>query len=124
MNAGQILSDNWCIDSGATSHMCHEKEKFCDFTPLANQYVKVAANQTMEIRGKGTIRLTISDGSKEKKIRLEKVLYVPELSANLMSISKMTENDHEVRFKGDHVWVSNSSGETVIKASKQGALYF
>lgn len=36
MSAEPNKSSEWCIDSGATSHMCHDKQKLSDLNPVTN----------------------------------------------------------------------------------------
>lgn len=45
--------ENWCIDSGAISHMCNNKLYFKILEPLVNEIVKLATKQTT--KGIGTV---------------------------------------------------------------------
>ncbi|KAG8239896.1 hypothetical protein J437_LFUL018516, partial [Ladona fulva] len=82
----QIEPTGWYIDSGATSHMTkhkdwllsHENESVC-------MNVTVAKNDKLKTAGNGDVLVKLK-GDKEAKV-ISNVLYVPELSANLLSVS-------------------------------------
>lgn len=124
LNTEEEPNNNWCVDSGVTSHMCHDKSKFTKLIPVTNQKVRLAAEVTTEIKGKGTIHLTVSNGKIQKKIRLDNTLYVPGLKTNLISISKTTANGYNVSFSDTQAIIRNPSGEPVVIAEQRGDLYF
>ena len=75
------------IDSGATDHMIGGSKLFSSYSPCAgNKKVKIADGSLSVIAGIGTIKLT-------SLLTLHDVLHVPNLSCNLLSISKFT-SDH------------------------------
>ena len=96
--AEMTSSKTWCIDSGTTSDMCHDKTLFSELHQTENQRVRLAVDRTTKIEGKGTIRLNISNGHQKRKIRLENVLFVPELKSNLFSVSKATNGGRTITF--------------------------
>ena len=61
-SAEMTSSRTWCIDSGATLHMYHDKTLFSELHQTENQRVRLAVDRTTKIEGKGTIRLNISNG--------------------------------------------------------------
>ncbi|KAG2725978.1 hypothetical protein I3760_01G090300 [Carya illinoinensis] len=79
---------SWIIDSGATDHMTGCSKLFSSYSPCAgNKRVKIADGSLSVISGTGTIQLT-------SLLTLHDVLHVPNLSCNLLSISKLT-SDHQ-----------------------------
>ena len=66
----------WEIDSGCTTHCTHEKEYLSNFDPNTNQKLIVANNEYLFSKGSGDI-----------SNKLKHVLYVPEFTSNLLSIS-------------------------------------
>nr|CAD7194270.1 unnamed protein product [Timema douglasi] len=46
--------DVWCVDSGATTHMCRDKNSFLELTPTISQKVRLADDRTTDIEGIGT----------------------------------------------------------------------
>jgi len=62
--------------------------------------------------GVGTVVLNVIVHGKTRKIKLEKVLHVPTMGFNLMSVGMMEEREAEVSFKG---------GKTIIKMNEKTA---
>ena len=80
------LSHAWIVDSGAFDHMTSESTLFSSYSPCAgNQKIKIADGSFSAIAGKGSVVLS-------PVLTLKNVLHVPNLSCNLMSVSKLTQD--------------------------------
>ena len=90
---------DWIVDSGATCHICNSKG-FEDFHPLSEpQKVALGEGHTLEVVGTGVVEVKLKLPGGESKIgRLNKVLYVPSLAYNLLSVAKATEAGKTVTF--------------------------
>ena len=91
---------NWIVDSGATCHMCNDKELFNELKRFETpQEVTLGDGHALEVTAKGTVTLEmlLPDGSK-KKCRLQDVLIVPTLLHSLLSVSKTSEAGKATRF--------------------------
>lgn len=89
-------SDIWIMDSGASSHMSGKKQWFRNFK-LSNTGVKLylGDNSGYEIKGHGDVLVTLPDG----KIRnISDVWYVPGIKKNMISVSRVTDQDLKVEF--------------------------
>lgn len=49
----------WDLDSGATTHMCHNKSLFVDLRPVLDQDVRLATDKMIKIHGSGTVCLNV-----------------------------------------------------------------
>lgn len=79
-------SHPWIIDSGATDHMTGFAKLFLSYNPYAgNQKIKIADGSLSAIAEKGSIVISPS-------ITLHDVLHIPNLSCNLLSVSKLTRS--------------------------------
>ena len=83
----------WCLDSGATYHMCNDKTQFEDLEPVSNLKIELAVYDSTEALGKGTVVIKTINGG---KTRIENVLYVPNLKNNLFSLSKCMEKGYNI----------------------------
>ncbi|KAM7509193.1 hypothetical protein LguiA_019646 [Lonicera macranthoides] len=111
---------NWILDSGATDHMTGISEFFSSDTLCAgNQKVKIANGSFAAVAGKGTIIVSPS-------LTLKDVLHVPNLSYNLISVSKLAlDLNCQVNFWASHCEFQDSnSGKTIGVAKQDGGLYF
>ena len=118
-------SSNWIVDSAASHHLCHEKNKMKNLRKLKDpQYVKVGNGERVQAKYEGSVVLAVKSGSKTRKVKLHNVLYVPELKYNLLSVSKSAELGKKVEFVGSACKIVDiTTGETVVTASKVGKLY-
>lgn len=115
--------DDWVLDSGCTSHMSHHHEHFKNMKTVSRKLNFASENHSTEILGEG--RITFSDQQQRRRIHLENVLYVPSLSTNLLSVSKMTSHGATVSFDNDHALVRNKAGDLVLSAEKSSnGLYY
>lgn len=117
-------SDEWYIDSGATTHLCVRKEWLKDFEQNGNYKVTVANNESVTALGIGNAIVSTPNGQKT----ISNVVCVPELKTNLLSVSKMVENGHTVIFDKSGCKIYDDEdckveGVAAVTASKSNGLY-
>ena len=81
-----LISDvkKWVVDSGATKHICANKDMYTSFEEGEDRIYLAAQSQTAKVLGKGKVVLKLTSG---KTLALNDVLYVPDIRANLISVS-------------------------------------
>lgn len=90
----------WYIDSGATSHMTNNRAAFKSLVLKKLPDVTLANGRGTKAFGIGTVITKCLDGNnKETNVELRDVLYVPDLTNNLLSVKKLTEKGLTVQFK-------------------------
>ena len=119
-------TQNWIVDSGATCHICNSKELFEDLHPLSRpQKVTLGDGHTLEAIGTGVVEVKQKVPDEESKVgRLNKVLYVPTLAYNLLSVAKVTEAGKVITFGETQGEVIDGQEEVVAVASKDRSLYY
>lgn len=118
-------SRRWYLDSGASDHMANQRELFQNLEVLeepvwiatAKKGVKLVARQRGEINVYSTI-----DG-KQIHIRMENVLFVPELTQNLMSLRRLESSGKKVIFHKGKVVVEDADQDVVATGKQVGVLY-
>ena len=114
---------DWIIDSGASSHMSWEREIFTTYKELNNSTVKVGDGRTLKVAGEGTVLVKVlSESRKPITLTMNRVLHVPEMSCNLMSVRQIAENGFSITFKDQQCRISDKRGRLVAKGAKQGIL--
>ena len=89
----------WYIDSGATKHMTFEKDLIVDFYEYEQpSKIYLGDNRAIEAFGEEKVNLSCYDESNAVELTLNKVLYLPSLSKNLLSVPAMTQMGAEVLF--------------------------
>ncbi|PHT27500.1 hypothetical protein CQW23_32904 [Capsicum baccatum] len=80
----------WWMNSGATRHICANKELFSSFASAqAEEMLYMANSVTAKVKGTGKFFLKMTSG---KVLTLNNVLYVPKLRRNLISVSLLDQN--------------------------------
>jgi len=103
---------SWLVDSAASAHMCWMRACFDEYKTTTGRSVTMGDKGSVATAGVGTVVLNVIVQGKTRKIKLEKVLHVPTMGFNLMSVGMMEESGAEVSFKG---------GKFIIKISDKVA---
>ena len=117
--------DSWIVDSGATCHMSNDSKLFADICELQQPLeVSLGDGHSLEARGRGDIHLTMKlSTGKSKNCTLHNVLYVPELSYNLFSVTRAAEAGMSTVFDKVGCEIQSASGEVVATATRVANLY-
>ena len=94
----KVRSDEWIVDSGASTHMTYDRSLFKTFKMKPVSKVRVGNMCNLEVRGSGCVQLELDVNGTSKKCMLTNVLYVPRLGYNLLSVSAMNDRGAEVKF--------------------------
>lgn len=108
-------SSVWCVDSGASSHLCCERRLFESFEEHI-EMISLAGENKIEAKGRGSVRIA------ECNVLLNDVLFVPELQCNFISVGKVAAKDI-VKFNAREARILDSNGKTVLTAKKVGDLF-
>ena len=121
-----LFRGKWIVDSGATCHMCNDQEQFVEFRKLSNtQEVTLGDGHTLDGTGIGVVKIkTLLPDGNTQTCRLEKVLYLPDLSYNLLSVSKATEAGNNTNFSGPGCEIVDWKGKVAAFTTKIGSLYY
>jgi len=77
----------WIVDTGATDHMCHNRDLFTDLTSLFKPVVVTLPDgKSIPVTQSGTIVFS-------NTLSLHGVLYIPSFKYNLLSVSKLCNRD-------------------------------
>lgn len=122
--SGEVKSDGWIADSGATDHMSSDRSIFTSFTPYPEGIIpiRVANKQIMYCRGIGTVELISRIGNKTREISLKKVLYVPELGRNLFSVKAANRQGATIKMSNDGCYVKK--GKTLWATGRSEKDFF
>jgi hypothetical protein len=72
--------------------------------------VKVGNEEFLEVKGKGSVNVQTSSGIKI----IPDVLFIPEISQNLLSVGQMMEKNYSLQFKDHKCTIFDPSGEQVF----------
>lgn len=81
------LYDSFILDSGATTHICHTRNRFNNFQPTSEQLITAGA--PLEIQGYGDVTITVQRDNTSMQVTLRNCAYIPECSINIVSCHKV-----------------------------------
>lgn len=113
---------SWCVDSGATAHMCGNKHLFNSLDESHKSHVVVASGERIKAEGIGTIKLLIGTDKGKLEVIISEALWVPELNDNLVSVLKLVQKGHTVEFNNTGCYIKNGD-ETFLIAQHHDNLY-
>ena len=102
----------WLVDSGASEHMTCDASLFTSYERIVPRDVVVGNGGEIKAVGKGSVDLMLQVGGREHKATLTDVLHVPDLSANLFSVSRATERGYKAVFAEDGCRFETAGGIT------------
>ena len=82
----------WILDSGCSSHMTGDKEKFDKLEPCDGGSVRFGNNDGAKIIGKGSVSLYGG------RVKSHEVMLVSGLKHSLLSVSQIARKGHNVNF--------------------------
>ena len=104
--------NEFIIDSGASAHMFNFKNDLTYYRRVYYKQIAIANNNKLDVVGKGDYGI------------LKGVLYVPGLSKNLISVSKLTQDGYSILFTDTHVELRHKSlSEPIILGTLTNNLY-
>ncbi|CAH2088679.1 unnamed protein product [Euphydryas editha] len=117
---GQI---DWLLDSGCTDHIINTDEYFETCESLTKPIkVKIGDGTILETLKVGNIKTYFPVYGSQIEVTLTNVFYVPQMKANLLSYSKITDN-HSIVSRGRLSKIYNRNGYIVAVAIKDESLY-
>ena len=98
----------WVVDSGATRHICANKESFSTYTPVEDgkEVVYLGDSRTANVLGKGKVLLKLTSG---KTLALSEVLHVSNIRANLISVALLGKFGIKVSFESDKIVMTKNN---------------
>ena len=120
------MSTGWIVDWWATSHMCTSRKLFVEYRMLQKaEMVTIGDGRRLEAVGCGMIHLWMKlPDEKIISCQLQEVLHVPDLTYNLVSVSKASEAGKLTKFDNLGCHILNCKSKLIDMARKFGSLYF
>jgi hypothetical protein len=112
--------DVWYIDSGASSHMCSNRNFFTELNDQQTGQVILADGQKLPTLGIGNGYLNCIADSQQREIKFTEVLYVPQLKGNLLSVRKLTEKQLKVVFENESCSIMMNNKQLAHASLKHG----
>ena len=124
LNVDSNNLDTWIIDSGATQHMSSKDVNMRNYEAMqGTKKIYLADNKTLEAKGQGDITMKCMLPNQESTdITFGRVLHVPDLQKNLISVPSITKNGGSVNFTDEKCEISTQEGLVAV-GHKKGNLF-
>ncbi|CAH2099257.1 unnamed protein product [Euphydryas editha] len=121
---GNFGKNEWYIDSGASTHMINSQENIINVSHnLKTSQITVANSMTMPVMCSGETQITTVIGKLQYDIVVKEVLCVPNLTTNLLSVSKLIKNGNKVSFSEEHCYIRNRENVLIGIAEMTNGVY-
>ena len=123
-DAANFSAYSWILDSGAMTHICAQLEVFATYQTIPQKLVKGLSDKPVAACGQGTVLLQTHTNSKKYMLCLHKVLYIPGVRQNLVSIGQIISAGGDVFFdRHKRSILCNTEGTEIAVTTLQNGLY-
>ena len=107
----EVVSDACYLDTGCSNHMTGKKEWLSEFDDSKKTSVRLADCRSMKAEGMRNVTIQGRDG---KKPVIDKVLCVPRMKCNLMSVGQLIEKGYSVTMENDTLKLYNPMKKLIL----------
>lgn len=112
-------SADWYADSGTTRHMSGDPTLFNNLKEnLSEWYVRGVGNTRLPVKGVGDVLFKTNVNKNLCSGTLKEVLFVPNLSVNLVSVGSVTEREGVQVLFVNHEVIFTKNGLPIVKGNK------
>ena len=102
----ETKTSDWWFDSGATVHVCNNKDLFKTYKEVADQQEVIMGNGNgAKVLGKGSVEIQFTSN---KRLTLTNVLHVPDIKKNLVSASILCKSGVKSVLEADNLILSKN----------------
>ncbi|CAI5771537.1 Retrovirus-related Pol polyprotein from transposon TNT 1-94 [Podarcis lilfordi] len=117
--------NKWILDSGASSHFSYKKDYFNEINEINDEEgfeIEIADGNIVKAKGAGSMSLKCNINNECIENTISRVLYVPELSCNLISVSTLDKKGFQITFGNGECKVTKN-GKVVAQAKLINGVY-
>ena len=114
-NTAGLLVENGCRD-----HIVTNIDAFLDFVPIQS-VVRNPIREASRVVSRGCVRISLPSNKGEFQFEFKNILFVPDYSSNLLSVSRCTELGHSFTFEKRNSCMKLQKG-TRVKLTQENNL--
>lgn len=93
-SAGSLDKDSWFVDSGASKHLTMRDDWMSSKQESEIKEILVANNSKLQVDTEGEVIVNVKCNGSVDAVPVKNVQFVPELSANLLSVSQLAKKGY------------------------------
>lgn len=111
-------SNDWVIDSGASAHITKSESNLRNLREPASKEIVVGDNGRLEVKCAGDMHVAIAANgeSNGEQVTVKNVLCVPNICANLMSVSQMAKHGKTLVFDKHSCRIFDENADLMVTA--------
>ena len=121
-NTSRACQATWIIDSGATSHICHDKNLFSTFQSVKPFDISIGDKSGVRAVGRGSVDVVLLVSGKSKKCTISDVVYAPSMGYNMLSVRVMNRTGKKTVFEEDYCYTVKD-GQVLAEGEIRNGLY-
>lgn len=122
--SGSFSKLDWYVDSGASAHLTANRDWMDDISNCTGvQEITVANKTKIPVVCSGNVDITTVVGRNHHEVTVHDVLYVPDLTTNLLSVSQLIQMGNTVEFELNCCKIFNSRHELIATADLKDGVY-
>jgi len=114
---------DWIIDSGATAHICNDRNMFTSFETVESFDIRIGDQSGVRVSGKGKIDIMLLVSGKPVKCMLSDVLYAPTMGFNMLSVRRMSRAGQRTVFQEHDCYVEKDN-KVLAEGVVRNGLYY
>ncbi|KAK8937447.1 hypothetical protein KSP39_PZI012254 [Platanthera zijinensis] len=108
--AGGGRNGTWYLDTGASNHMCGEKELFTSLEPNGGE-VSFGDASKISVEGRGVVAVVLNG----KEVLINDVFYVSGLRSNILSLGQLVKKGYRVLLRDGTLAMKDGQGKEVVR---------
>jgi len=101
---GENQDNIWYLDSGASNHMCGQRDLFDDLDETIQGLITFGDTSKVPIKGKGNIPIKLKN---DDHSYIADVYYVPAIKHNMLGIGQLIKKGYTLYTKNCHLTVKD-----------------
>ena len=117
-------TSDWVVDSGASSHICANRDWFSFYSTLQSpRPIVLGDHRSVNPIGQGQIKVIVHHGSSTRQAVINNILHCPQIGTNLLSVTQLISLGSKVRFFENKCEIRNPYNEVVAVAHSINGLF-
>jgi hypothetical protein len=110
-------------DSGATRHMTPYRDLLENYMAIIPKSINAVNKHTFQAVGRGNLTAQVPNGGSATTIMLKDVLYAPDITVTLISVSRIDTTGYSALFEGGACTIRDRNQKVVGRILLYGGLY-
>jgi hypothetical protein len=123
-NEANFSCYSWIADSGATTHICAQRNVFQNFKEIPKKEIKGLGDRPVDAYGQGTVIISSQVDNHVVKIHLTDTLYIPDARENIISLGRIDSIGGRAICGYGKIHIYDQQRRTIAIGTKKHNIYY